>query len=82
MRKNGFSTPLDRLQILSWVLVGLCSILFYCVYLPAMNIIVVGVCAVLYTILFSFTFYFNIQITASNPADPTVISLQESSALK
>ena len=76
MRKNGFSAPLHILQILSWLLVGICVVEFYCLFLPCLDSLALGICAVIYTILLMISCYFTIRTTAYDPRDPKVTSLQ------
>jgi hypothetical protein len=82
MRKNGFSAPLHRLQILSWILVGICVVGFYCLFLPGLDSVELGICAGVYTIFLILTCYFTIRTTAYDSADPKVTCLQESNISK
>ena len=74
MRKNGFSFPLSKLQISSYLL-GLLQISsFYFITLPLSDMTYLPMSTIPYTILLFLLLYYSFKVTVSNPCDPILLT--------
>lgn len=73
MRKNGFSYPFDRLQIVSWALFVVTVFSFYFTYLPLSHYSYLPISCVPYTITLFMVVYYTFKVCISNPGDPNLL---------
>lgn len=77
MRKNGFSYPFDKLQILSWISFSVIVFSFYFTYLPLSHLSYLPISCIPYTISLFMILYYAFKVCISNPGDPCLLGLSK-----
>jgi palmitoyltransferase ZDHHC1/11 len=75
MRKNGFSLPLNCIQVLAWVIFAGLSFSFYFWYLPLNPHRYFPVISIPYTVLLFTVIFLAFKVTICNPIDPLVTGM-------
>ncbi|OMJ93087.1 hypothetical protein SteCoe_4032 [Stentor coeruleus] len=74
MKKNGFSRPFDKYQILTWILFTILASSFYFVYIPLTPSQLFPIISIPYTLSSCLVCYFTFRVCSCNPADPSLLS--------